>query len=442
MARENSNKISTKDLILNTAFGFCSQPRLTSFSMSELAAKVGISKAAIYRHYKNKDALFEAMEDRFLQNFGELLLRVQTVSQKNPSELPVIPFSEIITLFARRPEYINFYIGKISSDKNFEKRFITKLEGMGVTILNNLRYDPKIQNSETEKIFFNLIQSFYCGTSIFILVKIREKLIQDKKEVPSVAEFSDKIVSFFAKGLAGQKNSDPECKPVKISEERFQELNALCKINVLDLPEEDRFFTALAQVIQKYSFEGVTVEHIAEEMHLAKSSLYSHFENKDKLVSVQIRRELCLMDTIVTENCSEAKNVSEFIYIMLRSEFEYFMMRPSLIPICGWLLLGNPGSTFLPAEAFKEDEKEYQLSESKDTSSFLFNFGLPISRDIFKFWISSLPFSLVAQGKECYSMGWKEFEKALRLIIHFINDGIESYQKYIEDNLTSVKKVN
>ena len=73
---ENSKK-TTKDLILDAAFSFTREPRFTTFSMSELAERVGISKAAIYRHYESKEAVFDAMNERFFNTFAELLLRLQ-----------------------------------------------------------------------------------------------------------------------------------------------------------------------------------------------------------------------------------------------------------------------------------------------------------------------------------------------------------------------------
>ena len=41
--------------------------------MSQLAAKVGISKTAIYRHFKNKDAVVENMKEQFFDIFYALV---------------------------------------------------------------------------------------------------------------------------------------------------------------------------------------------------------------------------------------------------------------------------------------------------------------------------------------------------------------------------------
>ncbi|MBO6219536.1 MAG: TetR/AcrR family transcriptional regulator, partial [Treponema sp.] len=70
---KNLNSKPTKELILDAAFSFLERPFFSSFSMNELAAKVGISKPAIYRHFKNKDDLLDAMENRIVDNMADLL---------------------------------------------------------------------------------------------------------------------------------------------------------------------------------------------------------------------------------------------------------------------------------------------------------------------------------------------------------------------------------
>ena len=55
-------QVNTKEKILECAFGLYEKPRMSEISLSEIAAKAGISKTAIFRHYKNKEDLMEKME--------------------------------------------------------------------------------------------------------------------------------------------------------------------------------------------------------------------------------------------------------------------------------------------------------------------------------------------------------------------------------------------
>lgn len=422
MACISSQKKSMKDLILEAAFSFCAEPERTNFSMSELAAKVGVSKPAIYRHYKNKEAVNAAMEQQFFDTIGQMLLDVQKDCEKHPGEVPHFPIVEIVVLFANHPEYINFVFTKIARNDGFDERMRDTMSKKGIFILKGQHYDPSDPLYSSEENYSTFLQSFYCGTAIFLLTKIRNKFLEKGMQVPPVDEFADKVVDFITHGLKNSIQNKEKFVVADISEERFAELDKLCTIDQSQFEKEDRFFTALAAVINKFTYDGVTIERIAEEMHLAKSSLYSHFENKNEMIVSQISRELSLMQMLVLENVAESTTFSEFIYLMMKTQLEYFMFRPSIIPICGWLLLRDPGNPFFVHQDCEKIKERLTLVKTEKT---VVDFGLPLSWDVFMFWIASIPIALMGHEKQKAGRDREFFEKAVRRIFCFINQGIE-----------------
>ena len=123
-------KTSTKQLILDAAFSFYKQPCFKDFSMSQLAAKVGISKTAIYRHFKNKDAVVENMKEQFFDIF---YAQLSTIQNKN---LDSKTFNEkiikIISFFAENSQYINYFIILHAQIKDFEKKVCDELRSKGL----------------------------------------------------------------------------------------------------------------------------------------------------------------------------------------------------------------------------------------------------------------------------------------------------------------------
>ena len=65
-----------------------------------------------------------------------------------------------------------------------------------------------------------------------------------------------------------------------LSENQKRELNKLCIINPETMPPKNPLFNALSEVIRKKGFPGTTVESIADEMGLAKSSLYTYIRRQ------------------------------------------------------------------------------------------------------------------------------------------------------------------
>jgi len=57
----------TKELILQTALGLFSQNGYKATSVSMIADAVGVTKGALYKHYRNKQAILDSIVDRICQ---------------------------------------------------------------------------------------------------------------------------------------------------------------------------------------------------------------------------------------------------------------------------------------------------------------------------------------------------------------------------------------
>lgn len=375
-----SQKISTKQLILDAAFSFYKQPCFKDFSMSQLATKVGISKTAIYRHFKNKDAVVESMKKQFVDILYAQFSTIQNknLDSKNLNEQII----KIISFFTENSQYINYFINLHTQINDFEKEVCDELRSKGLP--NDFdKFYQKNKSARYSRICF-------CAVTILYFIKLREKAIACGEKIDPVGNFSKKMVIFIQKGIVGTIGESSQTS--KISKERFAQLDEICKINEEDLPEEDKIFTAFSTVIAKYGINNVTVEHIADELNLAKSSLYFYFENKNKMLLHLVAKELSLLGTICRENCAEAKTYTEFIYINMKTEISYFSARSSILSLCGWLLQNG-------AENAVDDEKEFlgpnNVWETRMTEiAQKVDLGFSVRPEHITIWSGLLPVSL------------------------------------------------
>ena len=69
--------MSTKELILEEALKQFSEKGFVGTSMSDIAKPLGITKAALYKHFKSKQQIFDEIisesEERFKDIFEELI---------------------------------------------------------------------------------------------------------------------------------------------------------------------------------------------------------------------------------------------------------------------------------------------------------------------------------------------------------------------------------
>ena len=416
MIRSENSK-PTKELILDTAFSFLEDPRYASFSMNELAAKVGISKPAIYRHFKNKEDLLDAMENRIVDDMSVLLKNAGSKDLETSKK----SISGLIQYFIENPLYINYYIAQMSQNVNYEDHLFQKLCERKVSFISN-NNNEYLSTFKTDMRLF--AKHIFCGMSLFFFVKLQEKLHNTGKIAKTPENFSDNVVSLLVNGLAASTEPDSPIHPVQISKERREEIIKLCKISDDAFPAENRIFTALASVIEKYKIAGVTVERIADELGMAKSSLYEYFDNKNQMIKCLINKELSLLHTIINENIAEAENFTEYILIKIYSKLEYFLHRPSIIPICGWLLMSNDDS-IEGNENSGEFEGACNMWEKRIPERITSpDLGFPYSSKVITTWLGALPvaFLVEAKGK---NLTKEQFMEGFNFMIDYLFNGIK-----------------
>lgn len=416
MARSVNFK-PTKELILDAAFSFLERPRFTSFSMNELAEKVGITKPAIYRHFKNKEAVLAEMENRVI---GGMLPFLRELVPSHPvTNRPSLV--SLIEHLIENPTHVNYLIAQMSSNPNYEEHMFNLLYESDVAFVQEGGKNVYLKMFNSNMGLFS--RHVYSGMSIFFFVKLIERLKCEGVFENPPANYAEKIVNLMVNGLVGTTAAGDFLHPVEISEERKQELINLCKIEEEVFPKENRIFTALAAVIEKYKMTGVTVERIAAELNMAKSSLYEYFDNKNEMVKSLIFKELALLQTILVENSTEAKNFTEYAYILMLSEMEYFSHRPSIIPICGWLLMTGVDMPENQESCEEENERspwEKRLPEKVSSPDF----GFEYSPEIITGWIKCLPISFLVEAKGKNISKEKRME-GFMLTIDYILNGID-----------------
>lgn len=397
------------------AFSFYEEPRFSDFSLSQVAAKVGISKTAIFRHFANKDALLHDMQQYFFDTIAQQLLHIQELVE-TPSavtSLEDIALDRFILFLSGYPQYIYYLLNQFISAADFEQQFVRELELRGIDEQFLYGRCLSADKKKSTSALAGYMQNLYCTVTIMFFLQKRMKFIRSENVLDTPETFAKKLVFFMAHGVKSCVPEQSNNYPVPLSSARIRELDQYCSFDAVELSPEDRIFTALASVINKSKFPGVTVERIAEELHMAKSSLYSYFSNKNELIRTLISREMESLIKCIQHNYQWAQNSSECIYIQLRTEFNYFMKRPSVIPVCGWLRMS--GSYYMVHET---DQKKEGPS---DFSCFNFltapDIGMPLTNADFAGWISALPVTLILQGRS-HGIADSELSEA---VIHFFN---------------------
>lgn len=87
----------TKEAILASAVALFAQKGYTGTSVADLADELGLSKAAIYHHFENKEALFHALVDSLADDMEKLLELHESASPSAFDRLELLRgFAEVL----------------------------------------------------------------------------------------------------------------------------------------------------------------------------------------------------------------------------------------------------------------------------------------------------------------------------------------------------------
>lgn len=398
--------------------------------MNELAEKVGLSKPAIYRHYKNKDAILAAMREYFFDLIAEKLTEFNK-NKKDSAENEVGEkiIKSIVAFFVENPQLINYFIYQTTLDSKFlysmEDEFFSR--GFG----KEFQF-PRNSKSEV----YYRAHDYFFGISILFFIKVREKMLKkspNPEKIKGADYFANHLYEFLISGFKGLSKPDEVFYPTEISDERKAELEKICLVKPDYLPEEDKIFKAIASVIRKFTVNGVTIERIANELGMAKSSLYFYFDNKNQMIYSLVHKEINFLSTLCIENSAEAKNLSEFIYIMMLTEINFFLIRSSLLSICGWLIQTST-ETSLEEEKGKE-KPEWNSRWEKTLGDFAkrIDLGFELVPETMQFWIGILPVAVTVL-KSQNDFDDEKIIKTVKYIFGFVQNGIP-----VEKNLEEAK---
>lgn len=412
---------STKDRILDAAFSFFLAPRFAPISLSDIAKKTGISKAAIFRHFKNKNALFTAMQDIFVSRAVDYISSVITSLEHADWEKDIslyrIVLRNAITVFFKKPEFLFYMMFLEASSNKIKTNLQNSLEneikqrGMSLELLHTV-IGIKINNGKHETFDIKRQCSFvYCVATIcfFSLYYFSPKNTEpEEKKI-----FTEKIADLIDYGI---KNPEHQ-----ISAQRMKEINKMCTIEPSSIPPLDPIFKALSNVVEEYGFPGVTVERIATKLGMAKSSLYTYFDTKNGLISNLLHKEMNFMVQNIIKTTSVFSNQTEIIYAFLRVITNFFLIRPEVLTVFKWTRM--TGTIISDRFECGPEIPNLSLKSAEHQTNQFDLISLKITQETFFTWLSVISSSLSTQMRQC---NWTtdNYYDAIEICFNFIQKGL------------------
>ncbi len=390
-------QVNTKEKILECAFKLYEKPRMSEISLGEIAAEAGISKTAIFRHYKNKDDLMEKMRERFFEAFAMMISELD--DSRKPYNLKGVEKAVrcVFDFCDRYPNYLTYFLQMSSSDELLAEGVNIVLLDNGINIINE-----EVLKNKKNFLPQNMVPSYFEQTLLIFLI-LAHSHQNGVLKINDMEKYKSCVSEAIYSGLGKKKNP--------LSPERKKELDEICKVSFESDEKSNRFFNAFIELMQNNKSSRITVEKIADALGMAKSSIYSFFANKSDYLINMLFQETERICSILEEKCGAAKNTDEALYIIMKTQANYFALRPQVIMLHGYFIFQSAALSTEDLEAFEKRAMDiYKNFSYKKMSPKALDFPVNDQAALFLKWVSGLTVGFMLMGtKYNFPPEWLDF---------------------------------
>ncbi|WP_027727277.1 TetR/AcrR family transcriptional regulator [Treponema sp. C6A8] len=399
-----AEELSTKEKIIQATFSLLKSISLNSISLSRIAKEVNISKTAIYRHFKSKEDLELAIKERVFETIYSNMKKIDLLYREKKYKECIVSALRFLKV---HPEIINY--GLFSSPDVGEDKRLYRYCDEGVCF-----FSPFFDENHRVKDYPLYTKGLFVGVTMidFILGWFRISETDENQ----YENFETNVLKIIHEGLT--------CKKDLLSNADFARLDSICLNSLASLPQLDKKLVALSTVVAKVGFPNVTVEAVATELGMVKSSLYTWFSDKQQMLTSLIAPEINLMLSTVLQNMTQVQSPLEKLYVLLKTETIYFNTRKKMLTACKWIQL----------EGNYNRERFETIADEEIASGIAAEIGNSVTKNAKKLyscfdpnliggWIFSFPVFLVVNAIH-HEFSEIELNDSLRSLFNMIAGGL------------------
>jgi AcrR family transcriptional regulator len=401
----------TKAEIIKVAFKVWARQLYLNTSLSLVASELKVCKPALYRHFKNKQALLEAMTMHFCDDFTGFIRADYEKALKNIDGHEDASIMTRITAeyFARNVEIFIFLMIKLH-DRQLDITYIVKqLQKRGI----NLAY------SRHSGDFKSLEMRLTYTTLIFFMAGFHSKANSLKNMPPEAAILNiiDIIGNIIGKGL-GYDRGEIDNLDYKGLEKHI--------VGTINNIEDDPLLKAVAGAVAEAGPWETSMEQVARRSGLSKSSLYGHFKNKQDMLHQLFMTEMGRIIDFAKQGIRQSAVPQEQLYLGIFSIVEYLRAKPDFLVALDWIrnrrISLKPGGNMddKPPQIFQRLFEEINIKPLQNSEGLTDEPWLSP-------WILFLIVNTLLQGKTRL-VGKNMPNNDIRFLHRFLTLGIGGYQ--------------
>ncbi|GMO40308.1 MAG: hypothetical protein Ta2B_20180 [Termitinemataceae bacterium] len=317
----------TKSEIVQAAFKVWGQRLYRKTSLSQLALELKVTKPALYKHFKSKEALCDAMFLDFFNRFANFILPYynEALDTNDAKKSMLLLSRSIIDFFIEDSNDFMFLIIEVHGNSKYQANMIEQLR-LRCIDLNHSIFENKKEYPQRLQLIMSVC---FCMLASFHGKSHMEHICPGSNDI---LRCSSAILAQIERGLNFNSSL--------IDALDWESIEKKVEAFPVTSSPTDTITKIIKSIIVTVADAGpwnTSMTAIAESLGLSKSSLYSHFVNK-----LDIMKQIfsTIADEIVKRASSLVKCSTvpeEQLYFAIMGIISYLKMRPEILIIMDWI---------------------------------------------------------------------------------------------------------
>jgi AcrR family transcriptional regulator len=335
--------------IIKAAFKVWGRELYQTTSLTDLARELGVSKPALYRHFKDKQALMEAMYTSYFDDYAAFIKadHDRAMAAEDKTEGYFNFMRRIIEYYIRNKDAFLFSLIQVFGNREMA----TVLEQMaerGVDVREMVRIEEKF-TTYPSKIQLSVATLTYWIAHFHHHNKPKPSAdapctasdcgSPPEEQVQSVRDAVEKCIA-CGLGLAGEKLAAID----------YADLEKRSAETVYEDTQDNNLLRAVAGAVAEAGPWNASMEMVAHRSGLSKSGLYAHFKSKQDMMAQLFLTEFARIINYADLNINASAVPEEQLYLAIISIADYLRSRPEILVAMDWIRTRrlDLGHTFPP----------------------------------------------------------------------------------------------
>jgi AcrR family transcriptional regulator len=314
----------TKTDIIKAAFKVWGRDLYRTTSLAEIAQELGVSKSALYRHFKDKDALLDAMHTAFFDDCTLFLKKgCEQAEAASSTQEAYLAFIKTIAEYYIRNREAFIFSHILVYNCHERKNTVEELKTRGIDFKHSV-FENKT-GLYPAKMQLLLVTVVFCIAN-FHYENFKTDRIPSEETIKAALGHIEDLIT---KGL--------KMDAQKITALDYERLEKQAESLVSKNKEDNALLKAVAEAVAEVGPWDASMEMVAKRSGLSKSGLYAHFKNKQDMLAQLFITEFSKIVNFAKAQIETTAVHEEQLYLAIISIVYYLRSRPEIFVAMDWL---------------------------------------------------------------------------------------------------------